>query len=70
MMVIKIKMKSRKRWMKKWKNTNNDGGGAMKAALRVSALSKTKSEIRREIRGSCLQDENVHHNTSESYVSL
>lgn len=35
--------------MKKWKNTNNDGGGAMKAALKVSALSNTKSEIRREI---------------------
>ena len=42
----------------------------MKAALQVSALSKTKSEMRREIRGSCLQDENVNHNTSESYASL
>lgn len=49
MMLIKIKMNSRKRCMKKWKNTNNDGGGAMKAALKVSALSNTKSEIRREI---------------------
>ena len=42
----------------------------MKAALQVSALSKTKPEIRREIRGSRLHDENVNHNTPESYMSL